>query len=70
MPRPTAMIVAQKKALDSDFIREADRFFEARGEVHQTMRRPVKRLEKAGIPYAIIECLEEKRREVAYEALP
>jgi len=29
-------------------------FFEGRGEVHQTMRRLVKRLEKAGIEYVIL----------------
>ncbi len=29
-------------------------FFAGRGEVHQSMRRLVKRLDKAGIPYAIV----------------
>jgi hypothetical protein len=29
-------------------------FFEGRDEVHKTMRRVVKRLDKAGIPYAIV----------------
>jgi hypothetical protein len=34
-------------------LKEIDMFFEGRDEVHKTMRRLVKRLEKAGIPYAI-----------------
>src|SRR5438067_5319423 len=35
-------------------LREIDMFFQGRDPVHQTMRRLVKRLEKAGIPYAIV----------------
>lgn len=34
-------------------LQEIDLFFEKRGKEHQTMRRLAKRLEKAGIPYAI-----------------
>jgi hypothetical protein len=40
----------------SDFwerLKELDRFFQGRDEVHKTMRRLVKHLEKANIPYAI-----------------
>ena len=33
---------------------EADRFFEKRGKVHKTMYRMVERLEREGIPYAVI----------------
>lgn len=32
-----------------------DRFFEGRDEVYKSLRRIVKRLEKAGIPYAIVD---------------
>lgn len=35
-------------------IREIDMFFQRKGLVHQTMRRLVKRLEKARVPYAIV----------------
>jgi hypothetical protein len=35
-------------------LKEIDLFFEGRGREHQTMRRLAKRLEKAGIPYAIV----------------
>ena len=35
-------------------LKEISRFFEGRDEVHKTMRRVVKRLEKAKIPYAIV----------------
>jgi hypothetical protein len=35
-------------------LREIDMFFEGRGKEHQTLRRLVKRLEKAKIPYAIV----------------
>ena len=38
----------------SDFLNGIDMFFEGRGEVHQTMRRLVKKLEKANISYAIV----------------
>src|SRR5436305_1867754 len=37
----------------SNWLREIDMFFEGRGEVHQTMRRLVRNLKKAKIPYAI-----------------
>jgi hypothetical protein len=33
---------------------EIDMFFEGLGEVHETMKRLVRRLRKAGIPYAIM----------------
>lgn len=35
-------------------VKEIDRFFEGRDAVHKTMRRIVKRLEKADIPYAVV----------------
>src|SRR5262249_19854553 len=35
-------------------LKEIDMFFEGRGREHKTMRRIVKRLEKAKIPYAIV----------------
>ncbi len=35
-------------------VKEADMFFQKRDRVHQTMRRTVKKLEKAGIPYAVV----------------
>jgi len=35
-------------------VREIDRFFQRKDPVHQTMRRTARRLEKAGIAYAIV----------------
>jgi hypothetical protein len=35
-------------------VKSVDRFFEGRDDVHQTLRRLVKRLERLGIPYAIV----------------
>ncbi len=35
-------------------LKELDRFFEKKDRVHETMRRLVKRLEKAGIAYAVV----------------
>src|SRR4029077_8675636 len=35
-------------------VKEIDLFFEGRGREHQTLRRLVERLKKAGIPYAIM----------------
>jgi hypothetical protein len=35
-------------------VRELDAFFQGRDPVHKTMKRVVKRLEKAGIPYAVV----------------
>jgi hypothetical protein len=49
--------MAASKTIRFDFIRrlkEIDMFFTGRGKVHQTMRRLARRLEKAGIPYAIM----------------
>ncbi len=37
-----------------DRLKEIDMFFEGRGREHKTMRRIVKKLEKAKIPYAVI----------------
>jgi hypothetical protein len=37
-----------------DRIKDVDMFFEKRDRVHKTMRRCVKNLEKAGIPYALL----------------
>src|SRR6516162_3777533 len=48
---------AQGEAKPIDFMRrlkEISMFFEHRSPVHKTMRRLAKRLEKAGIPYAIM----------------
>ena len=35
-------------------LKEIGLFFQGKDEVHKTMRRPVRRLEKANIPYAIM----------------
>ena len=35
-------------------MRELDMFYQGKDPVHKTMHRLVKRLEKAGIPYAIV----------------
>ena len=35
-------------------LRELDRFFQGRDAVHKTMRRAAARLERAGIPYAVV----------------
>jgi hypothetical protein len=35
-------------------LKEISRFFQGRDQVHKTLRRLVKRLDKAGIPYAIL----------------
>jgi hypothetical protein len=35
-------------------LKEIDRFFQNRHPVHQTLRRLAQRLEKAGIPYAVM----------------
>jgi hypothetical protein len=39
---------------NEDFLVEADRFFGEPGEVHQTMKRLVRRLKRAEIPYLIV----------------
>jgi len=51
MPLPQWL---RPKTVAADFLREIDRFFEERGEVHQTLKRLVRRLERAHIPYAIV----------------
>jgi hypothetical protein len=51
MPPPAQL---QPKTYAEDFLVEIDRFFEARGEVHQTMKRLVARLKRARIPYVIV----------------
>src|SRR6185295_1178277 len=43
-----------RKAQPFGFFREIDMFFQGKDPVHQTMRRLVKRLEKAGIPHAVV----------------
>ena len=35
-------------------LKEIDRFFQGKDQVHQTMRRLVRRLQRAGIPYAVV----------------
>src|SRR5215472_13698251 len=35
-------------------LKEIDMFFQGKDPVHQTMRRAARRLEKAGIPYALV----------------
>jgi hypothetical protein len=37
-----------------DRLKELDTFFQGKDPVHQTMRRVARRLEKAGIPYAVV----------------
>ena len=49
----TAGAVAQTASFDEQ-IRMVDRFFEGKDEVHKTLRRLVRRLERASIPYAIV----------------
>jgi hypothetical protein len=51
-----------------DRLKEIGVFFQKRSPQHQAMRRLARRLKKAGISYAVIECLEEKRREDQYNA--
>jgi hypothetical protein len=43
-----------KKSEEDEFFRGIDMFFEGRGEVHQTMKRLVKRLERANISYVVV----------------
>jgi hypothetical protein len=50
---------ARPRSAPNDFsftqeLKEISMFFEGRDEVHKTVRRLTKRLEKAGIPYAIV----------------
>lgn len=55
MPQSNTPGTRRVKASEEDeFFRQIDMFFEGRGEVHQTMRRLVKRLEKAKVPYVIV----------------
>jgi hypothetical protein len=42
------------RTYNDDFLVEADRFFAERGEVHQTMKRLVRRLKRAKIPYVVV----------------
>lgn len=52
---PQAMLTIQKRRTHAtDFLREIDMFFEERGEVHQSLRRLVRRLKREGIPYAVV----------------
>ena len=37
-----------------DKLKELDMFFQGKDRVHQSMRRVARRLERAGIPYAIV----------------
>jgi hypothetical protein len=53
----SAMLVSRPlvpRTYNEDFLVEADRFFAGRGEVHQTMKRLVRRLKRARIPYLIM----------------
>ena len=53
--RRDGMLQATNKPLDfSERLKEISRFFAGKDEVHKTLQRVVKRLEKAGIPYAIV----------------
>ena len=45
---------AAKATSFDEQIRMVDRFFEGKDEVHKTLRRLVRRLERANIPYAIV----------------
>lgn len=57
MPRTSRPVVKSRKRdpFDPDgFFMAIDLFFAGKGPVHQTMRRLVRRLEKAGIAYAVM----------------
>src|SRR5947208_2419072 len=53
LPMAVASITVPR-TYNEDFLVEADKFFAAHGEVHQTMKRLVGRLKRAKIPYAIM----------------
>jgi hypothetical protein len=51
----TAQAERRKKPVSFwDKLKELDMFFQGKDPVHQTMRRVARRLEKAGIPYAVV----------------
>jgi hypothetical protein len=55
--RPTKRKASATKPASFDFwkrLKEISRFFQGKDEVHKAMRRVVKRLERAGIPYALM----------------
>lgn len=52
---PSRSVVGGKPCTFTQRLKEIDMFFQKRDPVHQTMRRTAKRLERAGIPYAIMD---------------
>ena len=58
MPRTGAKASRRKQGLSSlgfwEGLKEISMFFQGRDEVHKSMRRLAKRLERAGIPYAVV----------------
>jgi hypothetical protein len=51
---PSRSVVGGKPCTFTQRLKEIDMFFQKRDPVHQTMRRTARRLEKAGISYAIM----------------
>ena len=55
MPRNTAKLTDRVRSFSfTSRLKEIDMFFQGKDPVHQSMRRTARRLEKAGIAYAII----------------
>ena len=54
MTAVTTMRIQNRSISFDERLMEIDMFFEGRGREHKTMRRLVKKLEKAKIPYAIM----------------
>jgi hypothetical protein len=53
-PHGTTTDIAEKPFSFTDRLKEIDMFFRGKSEVHKTLRRLVKRLEKASIAYAVV----------------
>ena len=53
-PSPVTVVPIKRPFSFSRRLKEIDLFFEGRGKEHKTMRRVAEKLEKAGIPYAVI----------------
>src|SRR5215470_10084933 len=58
MPRSKSRTVASTGVAPAfsfmERLKELDMFFQGKDPVHQTMRRVARRLERAGIPYAVV----------------
>jgi hypothetical protein len=54
MPKTSSRTTAERPFSFTRRLKEIDMFFQGKSPAHQTMRRTAKRLEKAGIPYAIV----------------